>query len=203
MRILVLANDSAWNELVAGNAVVDWVRAENAGDFRFKNDMDAYFDLTESACEKDYASFSKIIFIHSVNKTLKQFGANKNIFRINAWCGFLQRDQWEIAGDINDECIAVFNAMNRKPIAVADEPGFIASRIIAMIINEAYFAKAEEVSTEQEIDTAMKLGTNYPYGPFEWCERIGAKNIYSLLETLSINDFRYKPSDLLAQASNQ
>ncbi len=44
---------------------------------------------------------------------------------------------------------------------------------MAMIINEAWHALAEEVSTKNEIDTAMKLGTNYPYGPFEWAEKIG------------------------------
>ena len=68
-----------------------------------------------------------------------------------------------------------------------------------MIINEAYFAKGEYVSTEKEIDIAMKLGTNYPHGPFEWATIIGIKNIYELLKTLSEPDTRYKPSPLLEQ----
>ena len=66
-----------------------------------------------------------------------------------------------------------------------------------MIINEAYFAKDENVSTEKEIDTAMKLGTNYPFGPFEWAQIIGIRNIYALLKTLNETDPRYKPSTLL------
>jgi len=88
-------------------------------------------------------------------------------------------------------------------IRVEDEPGLISARIIAMIINEAYFANAENVSTEKEIDTAMKLGTNYPYGPFEWADKIGVKNIYVLLEKLSINDPRYHPSALLHAAAKE
>jgi 3-hydroxybutyryl-CoA dehydrogenase len=69
--------------------------------------------------------------------------------------------------------------------------------VLAMIINEAWFTLGENVSTKQEIDTAMKLGTNYPYGPFEWCNKIGIKNIYSLLKKLSENNARYKPAPLL------
>ena len=42
-----------------------------------------------------------------------------------------------------------------------------------MIINEAFLALQEGVSTKEEINTAMKLGTNYPLGPFEWVEKIG------------------------------
>jgi 3-hydroxyacyl-CoA dehydrogenase len=60
-----------------------------------------------------------------------------------------------------------------------------------MIINEAYFALGEDVSSKDEIDLAMKLGTNYPYGPFEWCKKIGLKKVYSLLEKLSDTDSRY------------
>ena len=80
---------------------------------------------------------------------------------------------------------------------MADEPGFIAARIIAMIINEAYFAVDENVSSKTEIDTAMKLGTNYPYGPFEWAELIGTNNILALLQKLNSTDSRYQPAAFL------
>ena len=60
-----------------------------------------------------------------------------------------------------------------------------------MIINEAFFALEAGVSTMEEIDVAMKLGTNYPYGPFEWCKKIGLKKVYDLLEKLSKTDDRY------------
>jgi 3-hydroxybutyryl-CoA dehydrogenase len=53
------------------------------------------------------------------------------------------------------------------------------------------------VSVEKEIDTAMKLGTNYPYGPFEWGEKIGLGKVVSLLEVLEKEQIRYKPCALL------
>jgi len=86
---------------------------------------------------------------------------------------------------------------------VADEPGFIAARIIAMIVNEAYLALEDEVSGKSEIDTAMKLGTNYPFGPFEWSVALGIENISALLEKLNKEDNRYKPADLLMKEVNK
>ena len=68
-----------------------------------------------------------------------------------------------------------------------------------MIVNEAYFALEQQVSSKEEIDIAMKTGTNYPYGPFEWGKLIGIKNIYALLMELSRLDKRYQPSDPLKQ----
>jgi 3-hydroxybutyryl-CoA dehydrogenase len=56
--------------------------------------------------------------------------------------------------------------------------------VISTIINEALIALMEGVSTREEIDTAMKLGTNYPYGPFEWAEKIGMERVDSLLAQL-------------------
>ena len=62
-----------------------------------------------------------------------------------------------------------------------------------------FFALEEKVSTEEEIDVAMKTGTNYPYGPFEWSKKIGLRDIYSLLTALSKEQNRYQPSVLLKQ----
>ena len=73
----------------------------------------------------------------------------------------------------------------------------LSARIIAMIINEAYYTLEAGISSKAEIDTAMKLGTNYPYGPFEWGEKIGLKNIYMLLFELSKTDDRYIVSTAL------
>ena len=53
------------------------------------------------------------------------------------------------------------------------------------------------VPTKEEIDIAMKLGTNYPYGPVEWCHNIGVKKIYSLLHELNKINSRYKPASFL------
>ena len=116
---------------------------------------------------------------------------------MNGWPGFIQRKTWEVVSNdmITTEKIAT--QIDRKIIAVKDEPGLVAARVISMVINEAFFAIEEKISSRQEIDMAMKLGTNYPFGPFEWAEKIGIENIYSLLEALSKNDQRYLPSNEL------
>ncbi len=53
-----------------------------------------------------------------------------------------------------------------------------------MIINEAAFALIEANSSGEDIDEAMKKGTNYPLGPFEWAEKIGLDDVYAVLTGL-------------------
>jgi 3-hydroxybutyryl-CoA dehydrogenase len=55
----------------------------------------------------------------------------------------------------------------------------------------------EHVSSKEEIDIAMKLGANYPRGPFEWASIIGLKNIYTLLKALEKLNNLYKPAPAL------
>ncbi len=80
--------------------------------------------------------------------------------------------------------------------------GMITPRIIAMIINEAYFSLHHGISSREDIDRAMKWGTNYPWGPFEWCDRIGIGDVYETLQALAEHDRsgRYEICPLLAEA---
>lgn len=82
---------------------------------------------------------------------------------------------------------------------IDDRVGLVTPRIICMIINEAYYTVQEGTATREDIDLAMKLGTNYPYGPFEWCQRIGIRHVYELLEAVynDTKDERYKICALL------
>ena len=96
-----------------------------------------------------------------------------------------------------DKAGSLCAAFNKTAEWVPDLPGFVSARVVSMIINEAWFALEEEISTKEEIDIAMKLGTNYPYGPFEWGEKIGLHNVYQLLEALSVSQSRYIPAPLL------
>ena len=70
-----------------------------------------------------------------------------------------------------------------------------------MIINEAFYAAGESIATKEDIDTAMKLGTNYPKGPFEWASEIGIIELYNLLNAIYMEtgEVRYKPSPLLKE----
>ncbi len=165
---------------------------------------EAYFDLTFA---EEGASFSQIrdrpVFVNAVEEISTQLPANA--IRINAWPGFLERKFIEIVADTEQKktwTSFVLNALGWHFQLVPDIPGMIAPRTIAMIINEAYFALGEGVSSKEEIDIAMKLGTNYPMGPFEWSETIGLEKIYRLLTRLAITDNRYAAAPLMQTVLN-
>ena len=200
MTIVVIASDDQLLELTAGSSTdIQWIKAGT--DFSFTNYPDAAaFFVLEQTSLLNYSATAKPVFINSVITTLQEINVPQNVLRLNGWQTFLQRPVWEITGIINDDCKAVTQKLNKKIQAVKDEPGFISARIVAMIINEAYFALGDEVSTTEEIDTAMKLGTNYPYGPFEWAQKIGLDNIAALLQKLSLSDKRYQPAPMLLKA---
>jgi 3-hydroxybutyryl-CoA dehydrogenase len=124
--------------------------------------------------------------------------------RINGWPGFLEREVHELASpdeETTRKIEAVYKVLGRSCCIVADTPGLITARILATIINEAWYTWEQGVSTKEEIDTAMKLGTNYPLGPFEWSERIGVSPITLLLAALSKTDPGYAPAGSLQKAA--
>ena len=84
-----------------------------------------------------------------------------------------------------------------RPERLSEEQ--ISSRLIAALVNEAASAVAEGVATPQAIDTAMRLGANYPSGPLEWGERIGLARVVKTLEALhdAVPDGRYRVVPLL------
>ena len=197
MQIIVDALDYQWNELTALRPNINWQRVDDTADFNEYKNADAFFSLKESITLPDFSAIKKPIFINSVVYTLTDLHAPDYVLRINGWPTFLSRTVWEIAGKVNENIDSVFQLLNIKINTVKDEPGFITARIIAMIINEAYFAVEDDVSSKDEIDIAMRLGTNYPFGPFEWAKLIGTNNILALLQKLNTTDNRYLPSKLL------
>ena len=64
----------------------------------------------------------------------------------------------------------------------------IAERVVLAIVNEAYRALGDGVAIEQDIDRAMRLGANHPFGPFEWARRTGVHEVTVMLDTLSDED---------------
>lgn len=84
---------------------------------------------------------------------------------------------------------------------VEDRIALVTARILAMIANEAAFALMEGVASVEDIDTAMKLGTNYPKGPLAWVDAIGADVIVGILQALfeEYGEERYRPCVLLKQ----
>ncbi|HLT23618.1 MAG TPA: 3-hydroxyacyl-CoA dehydrogenase family protein [Ignavibacteria bacterium] len=84
---------------------------------------------------------------------------------------------------------------------VEDRPGMVNLRVVTLIMNEAYQVLQEGTSNREDIDTAMKLGTNYPHGPIEWSEKIGIDLVYHILESMYNNfgDDRYRITPLLRE----
>ncbi len=197
MRIVILCNENYAVYMKSLSSSINWITTNHINEWMDIDNVDGYFNLNENAWNENYSHIKKPVFINAVSNTLKESNQHENVVRMNGWNGFIQRNVWEVAGNISQQHIDMLNAINKSFTITPDEPGFIAPRILSMIINEAYFAKEQNVSTETEIDTAMKLGTNYPKGPFEWKEEIGISNIFMLLDNLSKSDSRYKPSQLL------
>lgn len=213
MRLAILANEGAkqeWLSKGGKNAEIVWV---NNVDELVQEKAGAYFDLLFEDEPGHIAKLSHLmapVFINSVIEPLvdselfSSVAEECQLIRINAWPSFLKRDVAEIAiADPFDETTVreILSALDFKWRIVPDVPGMITPRVIAMIINEAYFTLQANVSTKAEIDTAMKLGTNYPYGPFEWSAMIGLKKINKLLHALTALDSRYEPCALLQSES--
>lgn len=94
------------------------------------------------------------------------------------------------------EAIGLFQALGKDVSVIGDCPGMIVARTVARIVDLAHDAVAKGVATEEDIDTAMRLGVNYPLGPFEWSRRLGTNWSYDVLDELHVRDpsGRYAPS---------
>lgn len=194
MTLAVLANNNQWNAVNIPSATVNFYRINRLTDITGDTAGCLLLDVPGNA---DFNNIAPPVLLNSVAHTLKELEAPVNVVRLNGWNSFLSRGTWEVAGQVNGPVKEIFAALGKQIIELPDEPGFVSARVIAMIINEAYFALEDNISSKEEIDIAMKLGTSYPHGPFEWASAIGLKNIYHLLQKLSLHDKRYLPATLL------
>src|SRR4051812_48803009 len=106
--------------------------------------------------------------------------------------------------ETDDETIAaasdVGRRMGKEVVVIKEAPGFITSRINAMIGNEAFYMLQEGIASPADIDKALKLGLNHPMGPFELVDLVGLDTRLHILEYLhKILGEKYRPSPLLVQ----
>jgi 3-hydroxybutyryl-CoA dehydrogenase len=96
--------------------------------------------------------------------------------------------------------VEVGKRMGKEVVVIKESPGFITSRINAMIGNEAFYMLQEGVASAADIDKALKLGLNHPMGPFEMVDMVGLDTRLSILEYLhkSLGE-KYRPAPLLVQ----
>jgi 3-hydroxybutyryl-CoA dehydrogenase len=94
----------------------------------------------------------------------------------------------------------VGNRMGKEVVVIKEAPGFITSRINAMIGNEAFYMLQEGIASAADIDKALKLGLNHPMGPFELVDLVGLDTRLNILEYLykSLGE-KYRPAPLLVQ----
>jgi len=170
-------------------------------------DMVFDFLLTPEAFDVNlYKHYNQPVFLNSTFTTLSKLTETyKGEAIFIGFCGlptFLNREMLEVCvADTNVKTILEDIGKNLSTTfgIVADQVGFVTPRIICMIINEAYCTVEEGTANREDIDLAMKLGTNYPYGPFEWANRIGKKNVVALLNSAqqTTGDSRYLVCELL------
>jgi hypothetical protein len=123
--------------------------------------------------------------VHAPAHTLSELPPQT--IRLNAWPGFAAGTDWEMAweGEKAEQIATeICSLLNKNPIRVPDQIGFVGARILASIIQEAVMLSDEGAASKTDIDLAMKLGTNYPRGPFEWAEAIGWEEVREVVERM-------------------
>jgi 3-hydroxybutyryl-CoA dehydrogenase len=106
--------------------------------------------------------------------------------------------------ETDDETLAaaveVGKRMQKEVVVIKESPGFITSRINALIGNEAFYMLQEGIASPQDIDKALKLGLNHPMGPFEMVDLVGLDTRLHILEYLhkALGE-KFRPAPLMIQ----
>jgi 3-hydroxybutyryl-CoA dehydrogenase len=208
MDLLIIGNDAAFAECQArlghGHTYKRAATIQHA--IEYVDDMDAVFDFSEAHSAESIDVYCRakgpIVFLNTTFTTLSTIlVGRKPAGAVFGFCGlptFFNREVLEVA--VADDAHrtkleTTMLSLQWKAIVVKDQVGFVTPRVVCMIVNEAFDALQSGVASRADIDLSMKLGTNYPFGPFEWSERIGVDQIKKLLQAVhyTTGDSRYKP----------
>ena len=98
-----------------------------------------------------------------------------------------------------DEAVGLLQAAGLTVYVIGDAPGLVVTRTVAMLVNGAVDARHKGVASAADIDTAMRLGTNYPLGPLAWGQSWGPATVLGILDAMQAwyGEDRYRPSALL------
>jgi 3-hydroxybutyryl-CoA dehydrogenase len=214
MKIAILGKGiklSYWENRLSENSSIAWVQ-----DTKSTEIYDLFIDLEfDEHTERilDYSQNPHTQFLLSANfvtieNALKDHQIKNNgahLFGFNSFPVFVDINTIEMTNPTTSDTAVIsdiLKSINFTKIHWVDSRvGLVTSRIICMIINEAYYTVMEGTATKTDINLAMKLGTNYPKGPFEFVESIGLDNVYNQLLSLykDTMDERYKICPLLKQ----
>jgi len=94
--------------------------------------------------------------------------------------------------------------LKKEVVLSKDSPGFILNRALVPYINEAIYVLYEGIATKEDIDKAMKLGSNVPMGPLTLCDFVGLDTCLAVLNVLhkEFGDSKYRPCPLLTNYVN-
>jgi len=205
-NILIIGEGRRTNELlakIANNANIS-VISEN--DIALQ-DIATYHIVFEMNADRrktlliDYGYYKDTLFVKSAVFTGID-NQNNNVIGMNLMAGFINRDLVEVSTifeNTKENYDPIFTKLNWETAWVKNRVGMVTPRIVCMIINEAFYTLQEGTANKEDINTGMKLGTNYPHGPFEWFEIIGKKDVYELLSVMyeDTKDERYKICPML------
>lgn len=213
MKIAILGSGkkaAAW-ESKNDASFYTWVQ-----DTKTHNDYDIFVDLDfDENPERitQYAKNNRTYFVLSscfitIEAAFNQFEIRfegQKMIGINALAGMINRSVAEITNPFNipqESIDSICKLLKYESFRIVNSRvGMVTPRIICMIINEAFYTVQEGTAAATDIDIAMKLGTNYPKGPFEFLEEIGVAHVYLLLESIynDTKEERYKICPALKQ----
>lgn len=207
MRITVIGNQSQVISCQQRWADHDVVRYHEGDGFESTEVIVDYEFENNKAPFLEYKNTIIPVLISNVMGTISEikslFEPVCQVFGFNGENSFYDRPVLELSstpGTEND--LSQLMARLGGPCEIVqDKVGMVTPRVIAMIINEAYFTLEEGTASREDIDLGMRLGTNYPMGPFEWKDAWGIDRVKQLLEALlaSTGDERYLVCPLLKQ----
>jgi len=223
MKIGLIASpekQTAWELKNLPESTVSWVQ-DTKEHWNFDIWIDLDFDQNIERLSEYAANTHTTFLLGCVFNTLEsaflQISGYRNIpgeiIKPSNWKGiginhlptFIERQTLEFTNPFNlatDHLEPIFFKLGYPQWEqVNSRVGMVTPRVVCMIINEAYYTVQEGTALPADIDQAMKLGTNYPKGPFEWCKEIGINNVYELLDAMYLDtrDERYKICSLLKQ----
>lgn len=212
MQILVIGNNLNWDELKQKfGPEHKYLFGELEEDIKeLMKSADVVFDFhpEKSSIKARYSNFSNAVFLNTSLISLSELIDQSDFLQRDAFFGFcglptfVNRPVLEASVSARKNVLQLENICSQLVtdfVCVEDRVGLVTPRVICMIINEAYCTLEEGIATKEDIDLAMKLGTNYPWGPFEWTKRIGIKQVIELLDAVynDTQDDRYKVCALL------
>jgi 3-hydroxybutyryl-CoA dehydrogenase len=214
MKILLVGEAARAAEMRArlsavSDLEIDYSDGDEDEDYK---DYDCIFDLNFDDDPSNLSIYAglrdKPVFVNAVKLSLNEavyVDGNKVkclLYGINALPTFAAQQLWEVSLYRKFQLPELDKLMKKFGVAyqpVEDRVGLVKPRIIFMIINEACYTLQEGTASIEDIDMGMKLGTNYPFGPFEWCDKIGISPVFETLAAIyeDTKDERYKICPLL------